>query len=68
MELASRFADPTVLDKNLSAEEKRTKDKLVFHELAQSEYTTRTRSGRFRPRFDADGQSACGATRPTCRS
>lgn len=39
MELAARFSDPTVIDKNLTPDEKRTKDQLVFHELAQSEYT-----------------------------
>lgn len=37
MELAARFAEPTILDENLTPAEKLTKNKLVFHELAQSE-------------------------------
>lgn len=41
MELAARFAEPTSQDENLSAEEKITKNKLIFHELAQSESTIR---------------------------
>ncbi|BEI93960.1 uncharacterized protein CcaverHIS019_0604190 [Cutaneotrichosporon cavernicola] len=35
MELASRFAEPATVDKSLSPEDQRTKNKLIFHELAQ---------------------------------